>query len=140
MNIGQDITFEMARLRETAANMDALFRISGTRITVGLDNILGLVPVAGDAAALLPSLWIIWQARQLGATRGALAYMVMNTGIDFIVGSIPIVGDLFDVAYNANVRNVAALERNLERKASVAREVNRKSSGMVRPNINGLLN
>lgn len=120
--------------------MDALFRIPGTRITVGLDNILGLVPVVGDAAALLPSLWIIWQARQLGATRGALAYMVMNTGIDFIVGSIPIAGDLFDVAYNANVRNVAALERNLERKASVAREVNRKSSGMVRPNINGLLN
>ena len=140
MNIEQDITFEMARLRKTAANMDALFRIPGTRITVGLDTILGLVPVVGDAAALLPSLWIIWQARQLGATRGALAYMVMNTGIDFIVGSIPIVGDLFDVAYNANVRNVAALERNLERKASVAREVNRKSSGMVPPNINGLLN
>ncbi len=113
----------MARLRKTAANMVALFRIPGTRITVGLDNTLGLVPVVGDAAALLPSLWIIWQARQLGATRGALAYMVMNTGIDFIVGSIPIVGDLFDVAYNANVRNVAALERNLEKTAASARPI-----------------
>lgn len=113
----------MARLRKTAANMDALFRIQGKRITVGLDNILGLAPVVGDAAALLPSLWIIWQAGQLGATRGALAYMVMNTGIDFIVGSIPIVGDLFDVAYNANVRNVAALEWNLEKTAASARPI-----------------
>ena len=120
MNIEQDITFEMTRLRKTAANMDALFRIPRTKITVGLDNILGLVPIIGDTAALLPSLWIIWQARKLGATPGALAYMLMNTLIDFVIGSIPIIGDIFDVLYNANIRNVAALERNLEKKAGQA--------------------
>lgn len=105
--------------------MDALFRIPRTKVTVGLDNILGLAPVVGDAAALIPSLWIIWQARKLGATPGALAYMVMNTGNDFVIGSIPIVGDVFDMTYNANVRNVAALERNLEKTATSAKEVSR---------------
>lgn len=123
MNIEQDTTFELKRLRKTAANMDALFRIPGTKVTVGLDSILGIAPVVGDAAALIPSLWIIWQARKLGATPGALAYMVMNTGIDFVIGSIPVVGDIFDMAYNANVRNVAALERNLEKTAASAKEV-----------------
>lgn len=123
MNIEQDITFEMTRLRKTAANMDALFRIPRTKITVGLDNILGLVPVVGDAAALLPSLWIIWQARKLGATPGALAYMLMNTLIDLVIGSIPIIGDIFDVLYNANVRNVNALERNLTKTADLAKSV-----------------
>ena len=123
MNLEQDITFEMTRLRKTAANMDALFRIPRTKITVGLDNILGLVPVVGDAAALLPSLWIIWQARKLGATPGALAYMLMNTLIDLVIGSIPIIGDIFDVLYNANVRNVNALERNLTKTADLAKSV-----------------
>lgn len=123
MNIAQDITFELTRLRKTAANMDALFRIPGTKITVGLDSILGLIPVVGDAAALGPSLWIIWRAKQLGATPGALAYMLLNTLIDFVIGSIPIVGDIFDMIYNANIRNVAALEINLDKKAARARMV-----------------
>lgn len=123
MNIEQDITFEVTRLRKTAANMDALFRIPRTKITVGLDNILGLVPIIGDAAALLPSLWIILQARKLGATPGALAYMLMNTLIDFVIGSIPIIGDIFDVLYDANLRNVNALERNLTKTADLAKSV-----------------
>ncbi len=130
MTNAQDITFEIKRLRKTAANMDALFRIPRTTITIGLDNILGLVPVIGDAGALIPSLWIIWKARELGATPGVLAYMLMNTLIDFAVGSIPIVGDMFDVIYNANIRNVSALERNLIKTASAAKEV-RPQSRMI---------
>lgn len=123
MNIEQDITFEITRLRKTARRMDALFTIPRTTITVGLDNILGLVPVVGDTAALLPSLWIIWQARKLGATHGALAYMLLNTILDLVIGSIPIIGDIFDVIYNANIRNVAALEINLHRTAAKAKEI-----------------
>ncbi len=126
MTIEQDITFEMNRLRKTAANMDALFRIPRTNVTVGLDNILGVVPIVGDMAALAPSVWIIWKAKEMGATRGALAYMIMNTTVDFVVGSIPIAGDIFDMVYNANIRNVAALERNLNKTAHAAKEVHAK--------------
>ena len=123
MNIEQDITSELYRLRQTAVRMDALFRIPRTNITVGLDNIFGLVPIVGDAVALAPSLWIIWQARKLGATNGALAYMLLNSTLDFAVGAIPVVGDIFDMVYNANIRNVMALERNLDKIATAAKPV-----------------
>jgi len=82
MNIEQDMTLELARLRKIAWRMDALFTIPKTRITVGLDNILGLVPVVGDLLALGPSLWLIHKAYRLGATPGALAYMILNTTLD----------------------------------------------------------
>lgn len=123
MNIEQDITLELARLRKVAWRMDAIFTIPRTRVTVGLDNILGLVPVIGDLLALGPSVWMIYKAYRLGATPGALAYMALNTTLDLLIGAIPIVGDIFDVVYNANIRNYRALETNLNRRAARARVV-----------------
>ncbi len=123
MNIEQDIDFELSKLRKLAWRMDALFFIPSTNISVGLDNILGLVPVLGDALALGPSVYLIYKAKQLGATPGALAYMIANTVLDLIVGSIPIVGDIFDAIYNANIRNYRALETNLNKSAADAYEV-----------------
>lgn len=120
MHIEQDIDFELSKLRKIAWRMDALFYIPRTNISVGLDNILGLVPVVGDIAAIAPSVWMIRKAYQLGATPGTLAYMVGNSILDLLIGSIPIVGDIFDVVYNANIRNYRALERNLNRKAENA--------------------
>ena len=130
MNIEQDIDFELSRLRKTAWRMDALFYIPRTNISVGLDNILGLVPVVGDFAALIPSLWMIKQAHHLGAAPGTLAYMGMNTAIDFVIGSIPVIGDIFDLLYNANIRNYRALEVNLNKKAARAKMV-RTAQGTV---------
>jgi len=123
MNIEQDIDFELDRLRKVAWRMDALFTIPKTRITIGLDNILGLVPVIGDLLALLPSAWMIHKAYKLGATRGTLAYMTLNTMLDLLIGAIPIIGDIFDVLYNANIRNFNALKVNLNQNAQRARSV-----------------
>lgn len=123
MNIEQDIDFELKKLRKIAWRMDAIFYIPRTNISVGLDNIFGLIPVIGDTAALIPSVYLIYKARQLGATPGAVAYMVGNTVLDLVIGSIPIVGDLFDMIYNSNIRNYRALEANLEKKAARAREL-----------------
>jgi len=123
MDIQTDIDEELRRLRVVANRMDALFHVPGTRIKVGLDNILGLVPFVGDLAAALPSLWLIHRANKIGATRGTLAYMMLNTTLDFTVGSIPIVGDIFDVVYSANLRNYAALEAHLNRRAARAKKV-----------------
>lgn len=131
MNIEQDIDFELARLRKLAWRMDALFYIPGTNVSVGLDNLVGLVPVVGDALTALPSLWMINQARKLGASPGALAYMIFNTVLDFAIGAIPFVGDIFDVLYNANIRNYNTLDRNLNKKAARAKTVRTTSKSIV---------
>lgn len=103
--------------------MDALFYIPRTNISVGLDNIIGLIPVVGDIAAFVPSAWLIWRAHKLGATHGALAYMTLNTLADLLIGAIPIIGDLFDLLNNANIRNYRALEVNLNCRAARAAPV-----------------
>ena len=123
MNIQQDIDLELKHLRKIAWRMDALFYIPRTNISVGLDNLFGLVPAVGDMLALGPSVYIIWKAHKLGASPGALAYMSLNTALDLVIGSIPIVGDIFDVVYNANIRNYRALEKNLNKKAARAKSV-----------------
>ena len=121
----QDLDTELARLRTIARRLDALFRIPGTRLTVGIDNLLGFLPVIGDAAALAPALWLVWKARQLGATPGAQIVMLGNLAIDTIIGSVPLIGDLFDIAYNANIRNVRLLEANLAKRTSRAQSIMR---------------
>ena len=119
----QDLDTELERLKIIARRLDALFRIPGTRLTVGIDNLLGFIPVIGDAAALAPALWLVWKARQLGATPGALVVMLANLVIDLVIGSIPLIGDLFDIAYNANIRNMRLLEANLRKRSARAQPV-----------------
>ena len=123
MHIQNDIDQDLAQLRRMAMRMDAIFTIPRTRITVGLDNLFGLVPVVGDLLALAPSVWIVYRAQKMGATPGTIAYMSLNTTLDFLIGSIPIIGDIFDVLYNANLRNYRALETTLNRRTARAREV-----------------
>lgn len=122
---------ELARIRRVAWRMDALVMIPGTNYSLGLDNILGLVPVVGDALALAPSIWIVHRAYRIGASPGALAFMVANLVADVLIGSIPIVGDLFDIAYNANIRNYRLLERNLTERANRARPVGPVTRGAI---------
>ena len=121
MNIDRTLDGDLARIRDVARRMDALFRIPGTRITVGLDNILGLVPVAGDLLSVLPALWIVREARMLGARPATLARMMLNTLFDAVIGSVPLAGDLFDLLYNANLRNLALLEADVAARCLTAR-------------------
>lgn len=119
----QDIDTDLQNLNEIARRMDALFRIPRTQITVGFDTILGLIPVIGDTIAHIPSAYIIWRGYKLGASPGTIAYMILNTLIDWAVGSIPVLGDIFDTINNSNIRNVRALETNLNKKAARAKTV-----------------
>ena len=105
----------MARITAVARVMDALFVIPGTGIRVGFDAILGLVPVAGDLLAQAISTYIIWEAHQLGVGKFTLMRMLGNTLIDTVIGSIPIAGDAFDVAFRANMKNLRLLQRHLEK-------------------------
>ncbi|MCA1334483.1 DUF4112 domain-containing protein [Pseudooceanicola marinus] len=104
----------LRRLERLADRMDRAFRLPGTNIRFGWDSIVGLLPGIGDTATLAPAAWIIMEGHRLGLPRHSVAQMVGNAGIDWIVGSIPLVGDLFDVGWKGNLRNVALIRRHLE--------------------------
>ena len=104
-----------AGVQALARLLDSAFRIPGTKIRFGLDPIIGLVPGVGDLAGAVLSGFIILRSARLGAPRSVLARMVMNVAIDTIVGSVPILGDMFDVVWRSNLRNAKLLERHLAR-------------------------
>ena len=106
----------LKRLQTVANLLDSAFVIPGTRQRVGIDAIIGLIPGLGDIATTLLSSYIIWEARNLGVSRFALTRMLANLGIHAAVGSLPLVGDLFDAFFRVNQRNMRILRAQLERK------------------------
>lgn len=105
----------IARLRIISRMFDDAVRVPGTKITFGWDAVLGLIPVVGDAATTMVSSYFLWEAYRLGASKWTLTKMVGNVATDFVVGIIPLVGDLVDVAWRANRRNMKLLEKELNR-------------------------
>ena len=93
--------------------LDSRFRVPGTKIRFGWDSLLGLIPGVGDVATLAPSAYLIYRGHKLGARKRTIARMATNTGLDFVVGAIPVLGDLFDLAFKANNRNVALLKSEM---------------------------
>ncbi len=89
--------------------LDAAFPIPGTRFRIGLDALLGLIPGIGDPLGAVLSSYIILAAARLGASWLTLLRMLGNVAIDGLVGAVPILGDVFDIAWQANVRNLALL-------------------------------
>ena len=106
----------VARLEAVGRLMDGAFVLPGTNIRLGLDAIIGLVPVAGDVISGLVSSYLIWEARQLGAPRWLIARMMANTFLDTTLGVIPLVGDAFDLMFRANMKNMALLRRHMEKR------------------------
>jgi hypothetical protein len=94
--------------------MDSAFEIPGTRIRFGLDAILGLFPGLGDALTAIVSFSILRAAHQAGVARLTMMRMGVNVMLDWIVGSIPLAGDAFDVYWKSNQRNLALLQRHLD--------------------------
>ncbi len=107
-----DVERELARLEHLARLLDSRFSILGIRF--GFDALLGLVPGVGDTAALAPSLWMIWRGHRMGLPRRHLIRMALNTGLDYGLGIVPLIGDVFDVAFKANLRNAAILRTHLQ--------------------------
>lgn len=91
--------------------MDSKFRVPGTQFRFGLDPILGLVPGLGDATSLAVSGSLIYYMAKYGASRKLVFMMVGNVLLDATIGSIPILGNIFDFTYKANQRNVRMLKR-----------------------------
>ena len=106
----------MARMERVAGLLDSRFRLPLVGVRVGWDSILGIIPGFGDAITTLPAGWMIWEGYHLGARKRVLAKMGVNAGIDLLVGSVPFVGDVFDVAFKAHKRNFALLQTEMQRK------------------------
>ncbi|MBL0011746.1 MAG: DUF4112 domain-containing protein [Nitrosomonas sp.] len=97
------------KLNRLAWLMDSSFRIPGTQIRFGLDGIIGLIPGFGDALGALISSHILTQAAQMGAPKSILLKMAFNIGFDAVLGIVPVVGDVSDLIWKANQRNVQLL-------------------------------
>jgi len=104
----------LARLDRYATLMDARFRVPGTRIRFGLDPIIGLLPGIGDALGLALSLYVVVEAIRLGASKRVLFGMLRNVGLEALVGMVPVLGDVFDIGFKANLRNAALLRSYIE--------------------------
>jgi Domain of unknown function (DUF4112) len=119
------------RLRDLARLLDEAIRIPGTNIRVGLDALLGLLPGGGDVAGGLLSGLIMLQAARAGAPASILARMLGNVLVDVVIGAVPLLGDLFDVAWRANTRNVRLLDAWRERPAATRRASGLAVAGML---------
>ena len=113
---GVDAERALRRLEKLGSLLDSRFRLPGG-FRFGLDPLIGLVPGVGDAASAIVALYIVLEAWRLGASRGTLARMLLNVGLDFGVGVIPIVGDVADFVFKSNRRNLDLLRRHLGRGA-----------------------
>jgi len=111
-----EIEAALLRINSLARIMDSLFAIPGTRLRLGVDSILGLIPVAGDVLSQVISAYIIWEARRLGVSKLTLWRMAGNSLVDTVAGAVPIVGDAFDVVFKANMKNLRLLQRHLEKR------------------------
>jgi hypothetical protein len=102
----------LAVLRKGARLLDSAFYIRRYDVRLGLDPILGLIPGLGDLVSPLFTIGILLQARELGIPRVVQLRMILNVAIDAVIGIVPIAGDLFDVAWKANERNIVLLDQH----------------------------
>ena len=105
----------IARITVLARLLDSAFLIPGLNRRVGIDALLGLVPGVGDAVSAALASYIIWEARQLGLPRWKIARMIGNLALDTTLGAIPIAGDVFDLVYKSNQRNLKIVTDHLDK-------------------------
>ena len=108
-----EIPASVGRVRALARLLDTAVKVPGTNIRFGADSLIGLVPGVGDVASAVLSGYIVLVASRLGVPAPVVARMIMNIGLDTVVGAVPVLGDLFDVAWKSNRRNMSLLEEHL---------------------------
>ncbi len=109
----------LRRVRHTANLLDGVWGIPFTRWRFGVDALLGLLPVAGDLLSALLGLSLVWHAHHLGAPTHLKLRMAGNLVLDFIIGSLPILGDIADIAMRKNQRNATLLEKWAQHQAGI---------------------
>lgn len=113
--LGRDAQSVRRRVEAMEKLLERSFTIPGTRQTVGLDALIGLVPVGGDVIAAAMGAYMVWEARNLGMSKGQMARMAGNVGFDWLIGLIPGVGDAADFFFRSNSRNLRIIRRHLDK-------------------------
>jgi len=113
--LGRDPGSVRRRIEAMEKLLERAFVVPGINRPVGIDFLVGLVPVVGDALAALLGSWIVWEARNLGLSKLQLARMAGNVGFDFALGLVPFVGDAADFFFRSNTRNLRLIKRHLDR-------------------------
>lgn len=114
--IGRDPASVRRRLEAVEAVLERAFVLPGINRPVGLDSIVGLIPVLGDIVTASMGAWLVWEGRNLKMSKFQIMRMAGNVGIDTAIGAIPLVGDLFDFAFRSNTRNLRIIKRYLDKK------------------------
>lgn len=130
MNAAQEKLDEMAKdlpgmgkdpesIRQRVEAMEILLersiRIPGVDFPIGLDFIIGLVPVLGDLITTIMGAYIVWEARNLGMSKWQLTRMAANVGIDTVIGAVPVIGDAFDLVWRSNTKNLRIIKKHLDK-------------------------
>jgi len=115
ISLGSDPAAVRRRVEAMERLLEGLFVIPGTNRKVGLDVLLDLVPVAGDAAAAALGGYMVWEARNLGMSKSQMARMAGNVGFDFLLGLIPWIGAVPDFFFRSNSRNLKVIKAHLDR-------------------------
>jgi len=113
--MGRDPASIRQRIETMEYLLERAFTIPGINRKIGMDGLLGLVPVIGDIATAAMGSWIVWEARNLGMSKLQLLRMMGNVGFDTAIGAIPLVGDLFDIAFRSNTRNLRIIRKHLDK-------------------------
>lgn len=121
--VGRDPHSVRRRIEAMETLLERMFVMPVIGRPVGLDGLIGLVPVLGDVVTTAMGAWLVWEARNLGMSKFHLVRMVGNVGIDTAVGAIPVVGDLFDFAFRSNSRNMRMIKRYLDKHHPAARTI-----------------
>ena len=117
-----EVEAAVARIEFLSRVMDSMIEIPGTKMRIGVDALIGIVPVVGDLISQAISSYLIWEARKLGVSRFTIARMIGNSAIDTVVGFIPFAGDAFDMAFRANMKNLALLKAHLAKHGHIKRD------------------
>ena len=115
LRIGRDPASVRRRIEAMEGLLERAFALPGTRHRVGLDAVVGLIPVVGDLIAAAMGAWLIWEARNLGMSRFHLARMTGNLAFDTAIGAVPLLGDAFDFLFLSNTRNLRIVKRWLDK-------------------------
>lgn len=115
LSFGRDPGSVRQRVEAMERLLEGVFTVPGINRRVGLDTIIGLVPVVGDLAGAALGSWLIWEARNLGMSKLQLARMAGNVGVDTVIGLVPFVGDVADFMFRSNTRNLRIVRRHLDK-------------------------
>ena len=113
--VGRDPASVRQRIEALEHLLEGAFQVPGLNTRVGLDALVGLIPVAGDTLAALMGLYLVWEARNLGMSKWQQARMIGNVGFDWLLGLTPLAGDVLDFLFRSNSRNLRIVRRHLDR-------------------------